>query len=70
MRAGSTKSLISKRRLPFDFNVEFKVLMMKFQNVLRNEIQDHKLKFFMVSFEAFNLLIQESYDVKRVVHDL
>jgi hypothetical protein len=40
--------------------------MLKLLNILSNEIQDHKLKFFMVSFKAFNLLIQESYDVKRV----
>jgi hypothetical protein len=30
-----------------------------------NEIHNLKRKFFMVSFEAFNLLIQESYDAMR-----
>ena len=33
-------------------------------------MQEHKFKFLMISFEAANLLIQESYDVKRVDHDL
>jgi hypothetical protein len=34
-----------------------------------NEIQDNKLKFYMVSFESFDLPIQESYDAKRLEHD-
>jgi hypothetical protein len=37
--------------------------------MLFHEIQDHKFQFCMVSFEDFNLLIKESYDVKRVAHD-
>ena len=35
-----------------------------------HEIQDLKLNFLMTSFEASNLLYQESYDLKRVEHDL
>jgi hypothetical protein len=35
-----------------------------------HEIQDLKLEFPMVSFEDFNFLILESYDAKRVEHDL
>jgi hypothetical protein len=43
--------------------LKLKVLMLKFY-FFCNEIQHHKLKFCVMSFEAFNLLIQESYDVK------
>jgi hypothetical protein len=32
-------------------------------------MQDHNLKFLMVSFETFSLLIQESYDAKLVEQD-
>jgi hypothetical protein len=39
-------------------------------SMLRHEIQDYKLKFLMAPFEACNLLIQESSDVKRGEHDL
>jgi|AntAceMinimDraft_5_1070358.scaffolds.fasta_scaffold398185_1 hypothetical protein len=44
--------------------------MLKLKSNLSHEIQDIKLKFCMVYFEALNLLIQESYGVKRVEHDL
>jgi hypothetical protein len=66
MRAGPSKSLISKKCLPFDFNVEVEVVEVEVVKYLCSKIQNHKLKFLMVSFEAFNLLIQEMYDVKRV----
>ena len=48
--------------------LKLKVMMSMLKNILHHEIQDHKLKFLMVSCKAFNLLIQESYDVKRVAY--
>jgi hypothetical protein len=37
---------------------------------MRNKVQDHKHKCFIVSFTSFNLLIQDSYDGIRVEQDL
>jgi hypothetical protein len=48
-------------RLPSDFSVEVEGVYVEVFNILFNLIQNLNLKFFMVSFEAFNLLIQESY---------
>ena len=44
--------------------------MLKLYNILSHEIQDHKIKFSMASLKAFNLLIQESYDVKRLAFEI
>jgi len=33
-------------------------------------MKDYKLMFCMVTFDALNIFIQESYDVKRVQRDL
>jgi hypothetical protein len=55
---------------PLNSTLKLKLLMLKLQNILNHEIQDHNLKFSMVSCAVFNLLIQESYDVTRVEHDL
>jgi hypothetical protein len=46
-------------------NIEVEGADVEVIKYLADEIQDHKLKFLMVSFKAFNLLIQESYNVKR-----
>jgi hypothetical protein len=61
-RPGSSKSLISKNRLPSDFNVEVEGVDMEVLKHLCHEIQYHKHKFHMAPFKAFNLLIQERYD--------
>jgi|AntAceMinimDraft_5_1070358.scaffolds.fasta_scaffold324885_1 hypothetical protein len=50
--------------------LKLKELMLKLLNILRNEFQHHNLKFFMVSLEAFNLLIQESYDSMNIASKL
>jgi hypothetical protein len=46
-----------KNRLPSDFNDEVEGVDVEFLNNF--EIQDHKLKFLIVTFKAFKLLIQE-----------
>jgi hypothetical protein len=50
--------------------LKLKVFMLKFKNILFEYIQDSKLETLLMSFEPFNLVIKESYDVKRVDHDL
>jgi hypothetical protein len=55
---------------PLTSTLKLKVLMLKSYNSLSRNSQDHKLKSFIVPFEAFNLFIQERYDVDRVAHDL
>jgi hypothetical protein len=62
--------LISKNRLPFEFNVEVYDASVEGVNILLDEIQQHKLKFCMMSSEAFILFILESYDAKRLGRDL
>ena len=36
-----------------------KILMLHLSNMINQEFQEDKFKFLMVSFKAFNLLIQE-----------
>jgi hypothetical protein len=55
---------------PQTSTLKLKVLMLKLYNILSHEIQDHKIKFSMASLKAFNLLIQESYDVKRLAFEI
>jgi hypothetical protein len=55
---------------PPNSTLKMNVLMLKLKRILPNTIQDYRLKFLMVSFKAFNFMIQESYDFKRVEHDL
>jgi hypothetical protein len=51
-------------------NVEIEGVDVEVIEKMIHEIQYYNLKFFMVSFEAFNFLYQESYDVERVANDL
>ena len=44
--------------------------MLKYFNILNTKFQDHKLKFYAVSFDALKLLIQERYNAKREERDL
>jgi hypothetical protein len=67
---GPRSHLFQNNRLPSDFNVEVEGVAVNVIKYFESQIQDHKIKFLMVSFEVFNLLIQESYDVKRVEHYL
>jgi|AntAceMinimDraft_5_1070358.scaffolds.fasta_scaffold84442_1 hypothetical protein len=50
--------------------LKLKVFMLKYFNILNTKFQDHKLKFYAVSFDALKLLIQESYNAKREERDL
>jgi hypothetical protein len=45
--------------------LKLKLSMFKLSNILCNLFQDNKLKFLLMPFEAFSLLIQESYDATR-----
>jgi len=69
-RSGSSKSLISKNRLFSDFYVEVRGVDVEVVMHYTSKNQDHKYKFYMVHYEAFNLLIEQSYDAKRVDRDL
>jgi hypothetical protein len=41
---------------------KFEVVALELKKKLSQVIQGHKQKFLMVSFKAYNLLIQECYD--------
>jgi hypothetical protein len=69
-RAGFSKSLITNNHLPSDFKVKVESFYVEFVKYFNPQNSRSQAQTFMVSFEAFNLLIQESYDAKRVAHDL
>jgi len=52
------------KRLPSDFNVEVEGAYVEFLNTARTNFKI-SLSFYLVSFEALNLLIQESNYAKR-----
>jgi peroxiredoxin len=56
-------------RLPSDLNVEVEGVDVETVKKLRNKIQNQKLKFFLVSFEGANFLLQENRDVNGADHD-
>jgi len=56
---GPQSNLFRYGLLPSDFNVEVKGAYVNVVKLFRNEIQDNKLKFYTVSFEAFNLEVED-----------
>jgi hypothetical protein len=50
MRAGPQSHLFRNNRLSSDFNVDVEVFNVVIVKYLSEEIIDHKLKFYMVSF--------------------
>ena len=56
---------LKKNSCPSTSTLKLNMMMMNLKNILRSKIQDNELKFYEMSLIASQLLIQESYDVKR-----
>jgi hypothetical protein len=67
---GPQSNWFRNNRLPSDFIVNVGGVDVEVISIVSQEFRNPKLKIRMVSFEALNLLIKESYDSKHAEHDL